>query len=172
MKYLTAKELLFWNSLLKDYYQREKQSFLYTLFLGISQSKKELTDSLFDMYSSKKYINFFNNSDLLLEIENGFYIGKYKDTFFEVDTEGCIYGIGKEIQNIPANIINNKIFDLDNIEELNLYFNQEYGLDYIKYINEYKYFCNSFDLEYKENLDLLNQQSEEFNQFINNLIYN
>lgn len=163
MKHLTDKELKFWNALVNDYKINKEKSFINTLFLGFLQSGEDLKNSLIDMYSNPSFINLFNKSDLLLETQNGIYICKYKEFFYLADTEGDIRGVGKELQNIPANRINEEIRELTDIDGLIKYFKDEYNLNYKDYIGKYKEFCKLFDFEYKEDLNLIINQSKEFN---------
>lgn len=170
MKYLTDKELRFWNALINDYNIHQDKSFLNTLFLGFLQSNDDLKNSLLEMYSNPQFINLFNKSDLLLETKNGVYICKYKEFFYLADTEGEIRGVGKELQNIPANRINEEIRELTDIVDLEEYFKDEYNLNYENYIFKYKEFCKSFGLNYKEDLELIEKQSEDFNKLLNSMV--
>ena len=170
MKHLTDKELKFWNALVNDYKINKEKSFINTLFLGFLQSGEDLKNSLIDMYSNPSFINLFNKSDLLLETQNGIYICKYKEFFYLADTEGDILGVGKELQNIPANRINEEIRELTDIDGLLEYFKDEYNLNYGNYIFKYKEFCKFFGLNYKEDLELIEKQSEDFNKLLNSMI--
>lgn len=168
MKYLTDKELKFWNALIYDYDIHQDKSFINTLFLGFLQSNEDLKNSLFDMYSTPNFINLFNKSDLLLETQNGVYLCKYKEFFYLADTEGDIRGVGKELQNIPANRINEEIRELTDINGLIEYFKDEYNIDYKDYIEKYKEFCKSFGFEYNEDLSLIEKQSKDFDNLLTN----
>jgi len=171
MKNLTEKELIFWNALIEDYQINKEKSFIECLFLGALIDKKEMKEELEELFEGS-YNKLFNNSDLLMFSVNSCYIGKYKDTFWGTGSEGEIFGLGKEIQSIVFPIIYSQygqVTDLDEKISVCEYFKNHLNLDYDDYINTYKNFCKNLGYEYKEDLNLISQQSEDFEKELEEL---
>lgn len=103
---------------------------------------------------------------------NSCYIGKYKNTFWGTGSEGEVFGLGKEIQNIVFPLIFSGLDDVtDKEEKISVceYFKNHLSLDYDNYINTYRNFCKNLGYEYKEDLNLISQQSEEFEKMLDDL---
>ena len=81
MRYLTQKELVFWNALIEDYKINKEKRFIECLFLGALVDSKEMKEELEELFEGS-YKELFNNSDLLMFSVNSCYIGKYKETFW------------------------------------------------------------------------------------------
>lgn len=170
MKYLTDKELDFFEALKKDYNINKDKSFISVLFCGWFKSEPDMRKDLIDLFDIQ-YKKLFNESDLLFESIQSCYIGKYKDTFWGTDSEGSVFGMGKEIQNIAFPIIFSElgqVTDTEEKKEVCNYFTNQLGLDYDDYILKYKKFCKSFGFDYKEDLELIEKQSEFFNNLLDN----
>lgn len=109
------------------------------------------------------YKKLFDNSDLLIESIDSIYIGKYKETFWGTGSEGEVFGLGREIQNIALNLITFRYGDLesrrDDVED---YFRKYLDLNYDEYIQSYKDFCKDLGFEYQADMGLINKQSEDF----------
>ena len=164
MKYLTQKEILFLEALHKDYEKNGEKSFLEILFLGEISSYSKIKNELDNLFNSY-YEKLFKESDLLIESVDCMYIGKYEDTFWGTGSEGEVFGLGKEIQNIAFFTLRSYYGNVQDIEEkkdICEHFKTHLGLDYDNYIDSYKSFCKNLGYEYKEDLELINQQSEEF----------
>ena len=116
MRYLTQKELVFWNALIEDYKINKEKRFIECLFLGALVDSKEMKEELEELFEGS-YKELFNNSDLLMFSVNSCYIGKYKETFWGTGSEGEIFGLGKEIQNIVFPLIFLGFGDVKNKEE-------------------------------------------------------
>jgi hypothetical protein len=171
MKYLTQKEILFLEALHKDYEKNGEKSFLEILFLGEISSYSKIKNELDNLFNSY-YEKLFKESDLLIESVDCMYIGKYKDTFWGTGSEGEVFGLGKEIQNIAFFILKSYYGNVQDIEEkkdICEYFKNHLSLDYDDYINTYRNFCKNLGYEYKEDLDLISQQSEEFEKMLGDL---
>lgn len=171
MKNLTDKEINFLDALKKDYAINGDKSYIEVLFQAGFKANSEMKKDLNELYEGS-YQELFNNSDLLFESIQCCYVGKYKDTFWGTDSEGGIFGFGKEIQNIAFSIIFTEVGQVTDVAEKPYViekFKNYFNLDYDLYIQSYKDFCKSFCLEYKENLELIEKQSEEFNEKLNML---
>lgn len=164
MKYLIQEELRFIEELKKDLEANGDKSFIEILFQASFKAPeilKQDLDELFEGYFKK----LFNDSDLIFESVNCRYIGKYGDTFYGTDSEGEIFGMGQEIQNLAFSIMCSyygDVLDPEGKIDVEKYFKNHLNLDYDEYIQSYKDFCLSLDYEYKESWDLMEKQSEEF----------
>lgn len=164
MHNLTIKEINFINELKKDHNKNNDNSFLSILFLGEFKSYLIIKNELDDLFNNY-YDNLFTESDLLIESVDCMYIGKYKNTFWGTGSEGEVFGMGQEIQNIAFFIICSyygNVKDIDEKKDVDEYFKKHLSLDYDDYIDSYRNFCLSLGFEYKEDLDLINQQSKDF----------
>lgn len=164
MKYLTKKESLFLEALYKDYENNGEKSFLEVLFLGEIGSYQKIKNELDDLFNNY-YEKLFKESDLLIESVDCMYVGKYKDTFWGTGSEGEVFGLGKEIQNIAFFILRSYYGNVQDIEEkkdICEHFKTHLGLDYDNYIDSYKSFCKNLGCEYEEDLELIAKQSEQF----------
>lgn len=85
-------------------------------------------------------------------------IGKYNNYYWVTGSEGELYYAGQEIQNLPSLLLNN----IGDNEDRYNYFKNVLNVDYNEYIQKYKEFCKLFSFEYKEDLELIETQSEEF----------
>lgn len=171
MRYLTEQELAFFEALKKDYESNKDKSFIDVLFCAWFKSDYEMKNDLNDLFTMS-YKKLFNESDLLFESTQCCYIGKYKDTFWGTGSEGEVFGMGKEIQNIVLPIIFSEIGQVNDPEEKLAvvdYFKNHLNLNYDEYIQKYKQFCQSFGFEYKEDLELIEKQSEDFNNLLDSL---
>lgn len=99
MKYLNNKEIAFFEALKKDYDINKDKSFIEVLFCAGFKSHDEIKNDLNDLFYMS-YKKLFNESDLLFESIQCCYVGKYKDTFWGTGSEGEVFGMGKEIQNV------------------------------------------------------------------------
>lgn len=167
MKNFTENELSFWNALENDYEIRGDKSFIATMFLSSLNKDSKIEKKLKKMFEGM-YQKIFDNSDLLLSSIDSCFVGKYEDTFWGTDSEGEIYGIGKEIQNLPYALLD-RLGDVQDTEVVQNYFQKVLNIDYFEYLNSYRDFCKSFGLEYKENLDYIYEQSEEFNKLLDEM---
>lgn len=171
MNYLTDKELAFFKALKNDYEINKDKSFIDVLFCAWFKSDYEMRNDLNDLFNMS-YKKLFNESDLLFESTQCCYVGKYKDTFWGTGSEGEVFGMGKEIQNIAFPIIFSEIGQVNDPEEKIAvvdYFQNHLHLDYDDYIQKYREFCQSFGFEYKEDLELIEKQSEDFNNLLDSL---
>lgn len=167
MKYLTEKELAFYEALIKDYQIRGDKSFIKTMFLSSFNFNNKIELKLKKLFENS-YSKFFIESDLLFSSIDSCIIGKYKNFYWATGSEGELYSVGREIQNLPYLLINN-LGDINDIFLIKTYFKNILNIDYLKCLKEYKEFCTSFDLEYHEDLNYITQQCEEFNTLIKNL---
>ena len=115
MKYLTQKEILFLEALHQDYEKNGEKSFLEILFLGEISSYSKIKNELDNLFNSY-YEKLFKESDLLIESVDCMYIGKYKDTFWGTGSDGEVFGLGKEIQNIAFFILKSYYGNVQDIE--------------------------------------------------------
>lgn len=164
MKYLTEKELAFLNALKKEQEINKEKSFMEVLFQASFIEPKKMKKDLDDLFQGY-YENLFTNSDLIFESVNSCYVGKYKETFWGTGSEGEIFGLGQEIQNIVFPIIFSELGQVTDPEEkisVCQYFKDSLGLDYDKFIQSYRDFCSSFGYQYKEDLEFIQKQSETF----------
>lgn len=97
------------------------------------------------------------------------YVGKYKDNFWGTGSEGELYELGKEIQNIPFKLLHHIADIPEETNELVCYFSEILNVDYFVKLKEYKQLCKEFNLKYIENFDYIEKQSEEFNNYIDNI---
>lgn len=167
MKNLTGEELNFWNALVNDYEIRKEKSFIKTMFLSSLNNNNKIEIKLHKLFDNS-YEEVFSQSDLLLSSIDSCIVGKYKDTFWGTDSEGEIYGMGCEIQNLPYLLLD-RLGDINDITSIKNYFNNVLEIDYLIYLQEYKNFCKSFGLEYKGDTNLIEKQSEKFNQLLDDL---
>lgn len=168
MNSLTQKEINFIELLKEDLKYRGRKSFIETMFLAEFAPPDKLKKDVLEMFN-EYYLEIFNNSDFIMESIESCYIGKYKDHFWGTGSEGELYGLGKEIQNIPYNLICSEIGDLsiekNKIEAIN-YFKDCFDVDYDMQISKYKIFCESFGFNYVDNHDYIQNQVQEFNELI------
>lgn len=161
---LTPKELIFIEALKNDLEINGEKSFIEILFQSSFKNEENMRielDELFEGY----YKYLFDNYDLIFEAIGLCYIGKYKDTFWGTGSEGEIFGLGKEIQNIVFPLILSEIGQVSAYQEkleVEKYFKKYHNLNYDEYIQSYKDFCKSFGYEYQESLEVIQKQSEEF----------
>lgn len=162
MSFLTKKEIAFIEALKKDFEKNGEKSFLEVLYSGELSLNNVIRKQLNHLFNDS-YKKLFDNSDLLIESIDSIYIGKYKETFWGTGSEGEVFGLGREIQNIAFYLITFRYGDLesrrDDVED---YFKKYLDLNYDEYIQSYKNFCERLGFEYKESLDLMNKQSECF----------
>lgn len=166
-QYLTQKEELFFNALKKENELNQEKSFLNLLFCATLKSENQLRKELVNLFENH-YQEIFIKSDILFESIDCIYIGKYECTYWATNSEGELFGVGQEIQNIAFFILNSFFGDvLEEKEKINHYFKKSLNLDYESYIIQYTDFCQSLGLIYKEDFVLIENQSKEFNKQIN-----
>lgn len=164
MKYLTEKELGFIEALKKDLEINGEKSFIKILWHGFFDSEEYLRKEIANVFNDY-YVELFKNSDLIMESVNGLYIGKYKENFWGTGSEGEVFGLGKEIQNIAFYVVltyYGQVLEPDEKVSVVEYFRNHLNLNYETYIQSYRDFCKSLGYEYKESLEIMEKQSEEF----------
>lgn len=164
MKHLKEKEIKFIEALKKDKEINGEKSFMDILFQGSFECSEDMNTDLDDFFEGY-YKKLFDNSDLIFESIGLCYVGKYKDTFWGTGSEGEIFGMGQEIQNIVFSLIFSEIGQViypNEKIEVEKRFKRYHNLDYNEYIQSYRDFCLSLGYEYKEDLDLIEKQSEDF----------
>lgn len=162
MKHLTTKEIAFLNALQEDNQINKDKSFLELLFIGELKNQKDIRTSLESLFAGY-YSNLFNDSDLLIESVDCLYIGKYNEYFWGTGSEGEVFGLGQDICNMAFVLISSYYGDKDVTIE---YFKNHLGLDYHSYIQSYRDFCKSLGYDYKEDFNLIEKQSERFENIL------
>lgn len=168
MKNLTKNELIFFNKLKEDYLRNEKSSLIFTMFLADIKEEEKLRKELNSIFQGK-YDEIIKNSDILMASIDCCYVGKYKNNFWGTGSEGELYGLGKEIQNIPFKLLRHIADIPDETEDLVNYFSEILKVDYFIKLKEYNLLCEEFNLNYIEDFDYIEKQSEEFNELIDKL---
>lgn len=171
MKYLTEKEIKFMEALKKDLEAKGDKSFMNVLFQASFEDSETMKEALNELFEGT-FRELFNSSDLIFEAIGFCYVGKYKDIFWGTGSEGEVFGMGKEIQNVVFPLIFAEIGQVTIHQEkleVEKYFKKYHNLDYDDYIQSYRDFCLSLGFEYKEDLDLIDSQSEEFEKELKNL---
>lgn len=167
MKNLNRKELEFYEALVEDYKIRSDKSFIKTMFLSSVNHNNKIEFKLKKIFETS-YDKFFKDSDLLFSSIDSCIIGKYNNFYWATGSEGELYPVGTEIQNLPYILINNLV-DINDFDSIKNYFEDALNVDYFEYLKEYKEFCKSFGFEYKEDLELIEKQSEGFNNLLASL---
>lgn len=163
---LTNVEEKFLEHLRKNRNEEGDKSFLSLLFSATIPNQDTAMKRLISLFGDK-YNEIFKNSVILFESEDSIYVGKYKDVFWGTWSEGELYFCAKEIQNICSSIrdcLIGPVDEPDYKEEVIDYFQEQFNIDYDKYIEEYKDFCLEIGLIYDEN-NIITKQDEQY--FIN-----
>jgi len=160
------KEKKFLNELKKDYFINKNASFLSVLFCVDIEEQDNLLLSLLDDLNNKKQEKLFKNSEVIFISQDSFYLGKYGTHFFVYGNEGDLFGAGLEIQN-TCNVFRRLFYSYDSSDGdrrmLDMIFKMNNHPPYDKIIEKYKIFCNKLGLEYIEDDEYWEKQSEEFN---------
>lgn len=171
MKYLTEKEINFIEALKKDLEAKGDKSFMKVLFQASFEDSETMKEDLNEFFDGT-FNELFNSSDLIFEAIGFCYVGKYKDIFWGTGSEGEVFGMGKEIQNVVFPLIFAEIGQVNIPQEkleVEKYFKKYHDIDYDDYIQSYRDFCASLGFQYKEDLDLIDSQSEDFNRILPSL---
>lgn len=166
MTELTTIEIEFIEKLKENKKQKGRLGFLNLLFSSELPDRDMAIKRLNNIYNGK-YSSLFEQSVILFESEDSIYVGKYKDVFWGTWSEGELYFCAKEIQNICSSVrdcLIGPVDEQDYKEEVIDYFQEQFNIDYDKYIEEYKDFCLEIGLIYDEN-NIITKQDEQY--FIN-----
>lgn len=147
---MNQKECAFYNSLLLDYHRNKDKSYLSRIFccVPIDEQKEKIISDIVKI-STKKLIA---DSDLLFQSEDSSITGKWKDSFWFIDSEQEISFIDTSIDKVAYFLSENYSWPLDD-EELKEDLEERFSLwdiDFISYMEEYKSFCilHGYDFDF------------------------
>lgn len=152
---MNQKECYFYNNLLLDYQKNKDKSYLSRIFccVPIDEEKEKIMSGILKI-STKKLIA---DSDLLFQSEDSGIIGKWKDSFWFLDSEQEVSFIDKDMDKIAYFLSENYSWPLDDVafkEDLEERF-LLWDIDFTTYIKEYKMFCifNGYDFDFSWEYD-------------------
>lgn len=155
MKHMNQKECGFYNSLLLDYHNNKDKSYLSRIFccIPLDEGKEKIMSGILKI-STK---NLIADSDLLFQSEDSGITGKWKDSFWFLDSEQEVSFIDTSIDKIAYFLSENYSWPLDDVafkEDLEERF-LLWDIDFTTYIKEYKMFCilNGYDFDFSWEYD-------------------